>query len=114
MSDEKIQVSQTGSIRKNAGKPKMSHLDPEFLLGMAQILTKSEEKYPPKNWMKGNNISVPYDSAMRHLMSFMTGENSDKESQLNHLFHAGVNLMFMYYYWKNFPEMDDRCFLPKE
>jgi len=113
MEDKLEQVSSTGSVRKNGGKPKISHLDPLFILGMAEVLTKSEEKYPPKNWTKGNNISVPFDSAMRHLMEFMLNEDNDKETKLNHLLHAGVNIMFIYYYYKNFPEMDDRTFSKK-
>jgi len=104
------QVSPTGSVRKNVGKPQTHHIDPEFMLGMAKVLTFGASKYSPRNWMKGNDITVPYDSCMRHLLAFMGGEDDDPETGENHLFSAGVNLMFMYFYYKNFPEMDDRCF----
>ena len=105
------QISKTGSVRKNAGKPKMSHIDPEFILGMAKVLTIGEKKYEAFNWAKGNNMLVPYDSAMRHILSYISGENLDEESGESHLFHAAVNLMFMYYYEKNFSDMDDRFFI---
>jgi hypothetical protein len=101
-------VSPTGSIRHNVGKPAMSHLDPEFLLGMAKILTMNESKYDKHQWKKGNTTSVPYDSAMRHLLAWFGGENNDLETGESHLLHAAVNLMFCWYYEKNYGNMDDR------
>ena len=105
---ENAQVSSTGSLRFNSGKPNMSNLPPEFLIGMAKVMTMGEKKYGKYNWSKGNSISVPYDSGMRHLMAFMSGEQIDKESGEHHLFHAAVNIMMMWYYDKYYPEMDDR------
>jgi hypothetical protein len=102
--------SPTGSLRYNTGKPQMSLLDPNFMLGMAEVMTIGLEKYGKANWQKGNYLSVPYDSAQRHLQKYWMGQTIDEESSKHHLFHAAVNLMFMYYYENNYPEMDDRNF----
>jgi len=108
ISEEMEQVSPTGSKRKNSGKPAMSNVLPEFLLGMAHIMTEGEKKYGKHNWKKGNYTSVPYDSAMRHILKWQTGDSIDQESKSHHLFHAAVNLMMCWYYETEYPEMDDR------
>lgn len=105
---ENAQKSSTGSLRFNKGKPSVSNIPPEFILGMAEVLTYGEQKYGRANWKKGNNFSVPYDSAMRHILQWQAGEQNDDESGSNHLFHAAVNLMMCWYYEQNFPDMDDR------
>jgi hypothetical protein len=48
----------------------VSNIPPEFILGMAEVLTYGEQKYGRANWKKGNNFSVPYDSAMRHILQW--------------------------------------------
>jgi len=108
--EEKANKSTTGSLRYNEGKPQISLLDPKFMLGMASVMTQGMKKYGRGNWIKGNNISVPYDSCQRHLNYFWMGEDIDKESLESHLFHAAVNIMMMYNYLQNHPEMDDRDF----
>jgi hypothetical protein len=101
---------QTGSLRFNTGKTQTSEIDPSFIIGIGEVLTKSREKYPKANWMRGNDWSVPYESMMRHLMAFQSGEEIDKESGKAHLLHAATNIMFLYYYSQTFPEFDDRLF----
>lgn len=102
--------SATGSLRFNTGKPQTSELDPEFLLGMGRVLEKARQKYPRGNWALGNQWSVPWDSMMRHLLAWQSGESLDAESGQNHLYHAALNLMMLAHYEENFPEMDDRIF----
>lgn len=96
------------SIRKNNGKPKLGYLDPEFLKGMADILTLGEDKYEKYNFLKPTDWSTPYDSAMRHLLAFWGGEDDDRESGKHHLLHAATNLMFLYYQINNYEDGDDR------
>lgn len=104
------QQSSTGSLRYNSGKPQLNEISPKFLLEMGAVLEKSRQKYPRGNWEKGNNYSVPYDSMMRHLLAWQSGESIDKESGLSHLAHAALNLMMLHYYESNYPEFDDRIF----
>ena len=105
---ESGQRSETGSLRYNTGKPMMSLVTPDFILGMASVLTMGAKKYGERNWELGNKTSVPYDSAMRHLLTWRSGESLDAESGEHHLFHAAVNLMMCWYYEQNFSDMDDR------
>ena len=102
--------STTGSLRYNTGKPQTNEISPEFILDMGRVLAKSREKYPRANWSLGNNYSVPYDSLMRHLLSWQSGEKNDIESGYSHLAHAALNLMMLHYYEERFPELDDRIF----
>lgn len=89
-------VSATGSLRKNSGKPEISQLDPQFLLAIAEHMTKSSKKYPKYNWALGQEFHTPYDSLQRHLMAFMSGEDFDPESGTSHIISAAANLMIMY------------------
>ena len=98
------------SKRYNSGKAQTNEIDPSFILGMAEVLTKSREKYDRANWTLPTNWSTPYDSMMRHIMAFQKGEELDAESGNSHLLHAAVNLMFLYYHSINSPETDDRIF----
>lgn len=108
------EASSTGSLRFNSGKPQCNEISPSFLLDMGAVLEKSRQKYPRGNWEKGNNYSVPYDSLMRHLLSWQSGEKYDKESGLPHLAHAALNLMMLHYYEEHYPEFDDRIFKKKD
>ncbi len=108
---EKGQIlSPTGSKRNNVDKPSMSNLLPEFLLGMAEVMTKGEKKYGKNNWKKGNYTSVPYDSAMRHIMDWQKGISLDDETKDHHLFHAAVNLMMCWYYEQEYKDFDNRVY----
>lgn len=111
----KTKITKVGElgVRHNADKYKMSLISPQFLEGLAKVLTDGEKKYGKENLTKGNYVSVPYDSAMRHLHAFMKGENLDSESGSHHLFHATANLMMMYLYHTK-PELDDRSFKDEE
>lgn len=103
----------TLGVRHNTDKYKMSLIPPQFLEGLAKVLTDGEKKYGKENLIKGNYVSVPYDSAIRHLHAFMKGENLDSESGSHHLFHAAANLMMMFLYHTK-PELDDRSFKDEE
>ncbi len=99
------------SQRFNQGKVQTREIDPAFILGIGEVLTKSRAKYDHFNWCKPTKLSTPYESMMRHILAFQSGENFDKETSSHHLLHAATNLMFMYYHIQNNPEeSDDRFF----
>lgn len=102
--------SRIQSARYNQGKPQTNEIDPNFILGIAKVLTKSREKYERANWTRETKWSTPYDSCMRHIIAFQSGEDIDKESGQHHLLHAATNLMFLFYYTQNQPQNDDRVF----
>lgn len=102
------------SARYNEGKVQTREVDPAFILGIGEVLTKSRAKYDHFNWCKPTKLSTPYESMMRHIMAFQQGEELDKETQSHHLLHAATNLMFMYYHITNNPEESDDRFFKKD
>ncbi len=104
----------TGSLRYNTGKVQTREIDPSFILGIGEVLTKSREKYPEMNWALPTKLSTPYESLQRHLLQFWSGEDFDKDSGKHHLLHVATNVMFLYYHVMNSPEGDDRAFKKKE
>jgi hypothetical protein len=101
--------SKQKSARHNQGKIQTREIDPDFILGIGEVLTKSRAKYDSFNWQKDTPFSVPYESLFRHLMAFQKGEEYDNETGCHHLLHAATNLMFLYYH-RNNTVMDDRGF----
>lgn len=81
-------------------KPRMDLIEPEFLEGMAKVLTLGASKYAPDSWK--TQVSAPkrryYAAALRHLVAWKKGEKTDSESGLSHLYHAACNLMFLGYF----------------
>jgi hypothetical protein len=102
------------SLRYNNGKTQVREVDPSFILGIGEVLTKSREKYPEGNWMKETKFSTPYESCVRHLMKFWSGEELDNETLKSHLLHAATNLMFLYYHQNSGVGIDDRLFKKKD
>lgn len=105
---EDAQKSSTGSLRFNKGKPQIHQVPSSAITGMAEVLGYGETKYGKYNWAKGNDFSVPFDSAMRHMLKFWDGEDNDDESGFHHLKHALTNLAILLEYYENNPDMDDR------
>jgi hypothetical protein len=60
------------------------------------------------NWKKGANWMEFLGSGMRHLVSFIGGEDNDPESGLSHLAHAAVNMLFVLDYKLGKYGTDDR------
>lgn len=106
--------TQGTSKRYNAGKVQLREISPAFILGIGEVLTKSREKYDEMNWAKKTDWSVPYESALRHLMAFQSGEDYDSESGQPHLLHCATNIMFLHYHFLNSPETDNRLFKKKK
>ena len=107
----KAQVSSTGSLRYNEGKPEMSQLDPNFIMELADLLTVSAKKYGKYNWALGQKYSTVLDSLDRHIHKFKIGEDLDTESKRSHLIHAAANIMILWNSWKKeSDELDDRYF----
>lgn len=105
-------ASPTGSLRYDKGKPKMSHLAPEFIMSMAELMTKAEEKYAKWNYAKGQSFCTALDSLERHLFKFKNGIDFDDETESSHLTHVAVCAMIVWCSWKyhveKYPELDDR------
>lgn len=96
------------ALRYNQGKPQWSLVDFDALEDMVRVLEYGCNKYAAHNWRKGLSINQIYESMMRHLISFINGENDCPESGLPHVGHICCNAMFLSYMYKYRPDFDDR------
>jgi hypothetical protein len=87
-------------IKHDSDKPMVHLLEPEFLLGMASIMTFGAKKYGENNWKQGIEMTRLYSAAMRHLLAFHSGQEFDPESGQSHLYHASCNLMMLDHYMR--------------
>lgn len=102
------------ALRFNTNKTQTREIDPDFIMGIGEVLTACRVKYPEGNWMTPTKYSTSYESLMRHLMAFWSGKDYDEETKKQHLLHAATNIMFLYYQVRNHPEKDDRLFKGKK
>lgn len=95
------------AAHKSAGKPLVGDLDPDFILGMAEVLAANIEKYPNDpdgmpNWWKGGDYRSFLASMGRHWLAMARGDDLDLGEQgdgLHHALHLAVDAMF-YYSWQ--------------
>jgi hypothetical protein len=97
-----------GGLRLNEGKLQISLVPTSAIRGLAEVLQKGAAKYAPRNWERGMKWSIPYECAMRHLMTWFDGQDLDDETKLNHLKHALCNIAFLIEYSETCPQFDDR------
>lgn len=97
-----------GGVKFDDGKTMMELLPPEFIFGVANILTHGAKKYAARNWEMGMSWSRPFGGAMRHLWKWWGGEKLDPDSGMPHLWHAACNLAFLIAYEERGVGTDDR------
>ena len=81
--------------KDDIGKPKMSLLDPNAILGMAKVMEHGLKKYERDNWKKSLNQERILDAIFRHCFAIQDGELIDKESNLLHSYHIGCGAMML-------------------
>lgn len=108
-------------IKYDQEKLSYNLLSPAALRGLVKVLDFGARKYQPYNWMKGIKFSRVYGATLRHLTDdWWDGQDIDKETGLNHVYHALCNLMFLAHYIsypEKYEEFDDRphkLLAPKE
>jgi hypothetical protein len=99
--------------RYDSHKPRMELLPTEGLVEWARAMTFGAEKYGDHNWRKGMAWTRVLGSLSRHLTAFLSGEDRDAESGVNHMAHVMCNAAFLLHYDKHQPQLDDRYKLPK-
>lgn len=63
---------------------------------VVRVLTYGAKKYGDENWRKVPDLQRRYmGAALRHLSSYIQGQENDPESNLSHLAHAVCSLMFI-------------------
>ena len=96
------------ALRFNSGKRQWSLVDWPSIEPMVEVLEFGAEKYAPDNWKKGLEIRGVMESMLRHAFAFLEGEDRDQESGLSHIGHIMCNAMFVEYYMKHYPGLDNR------
>lgn len=97
----------TSGVKHDHGKPMVSLVRPEFILGVAEVMTFGANKYGRFNYRHGMDHSRLMDAALRHLMADLAGERLDPESGLPHIMHAASNLNMLHDYRVNELGNDD-------
>lgn len=92
----------------DATKPRLDLVDFEAVEGLAKVLTFGAQKYAAHNWRGGLAYGRIISSLLRHLSAIQRGEDVDPESGLPHIDHVGCNWMFLSYFMKHRPDLDDR------
>lgn len=107
-----MNVSPTGGLRDNKGKPQLALVPLAIVRGVAEVIMRSSTqgggKYPMHNWRKGLYYIDTASCAIRHIFAWLEGEELDQETGLHHLKHAACNLAFLLEYVEKHPELDNR------
>jgi hypothetical protein len=85
------------------GKNRLDLIDPDYILGLGEVLSYGAKKYAANNWKQINgqeDIERIKGALLRHMMAYMKGEEFDEESSLQHLHHMAAGAMFLAYFDK--------------
>lgn len=85
----------TEANHDDAHKPPMALLPGGPLRDVAAVMAMGSKKYGDHDWRQGSNWVRYASSALRHIFSWLEGEDLDPESGLPHLAHAVCNLCFI-------------------
>lgn len=109
-----------GGYKRSFDDPKknpLDLLDPEFLLGVGEILRQGAAKYARGNWMRGMSWGGVLAAILRHTLAIANGEDTDPDSGELHVYHLGCEVMFLARFMAH-PELygrfDDRLFKTAE
>lgn len=97
-----------GGRKYDKGKIRMELIPPELLEEVGKILTFGANKYSDRNWEAGLEWGRVYGALLRHLTSWWSGEDKDKETNESHLSHAACCLSFLIAYEQRGVGRDDR------
>lgn len=92
---EQDQPPSNGGTKYDQEKIRLELLSTPALLEIAKVLTFGAKKYSDNNWRKGFLWTRLIGAALRHVLSFMGGEDKDPETGFSHIAHAACCLMFL-------------------
>lgn len=97
-------------LRYNEGKQPLSlMLEASHAVGgLCGVLAYGADKYSRGNYLRGLPHTQIVDSLLRHLTSYMSGEDKDPESGLRHVDHALANAFFLSELTARHPQLEDR------
>ncbi len=108
----KIVLGKT-AVKYDDGKTDWSLLPFEALEEVVKVMEYGKTKYSAHNWSSGEGFkySRVFNASMRHLLSFMRGEDKDPETGLSHIAHCACNILFLLHFIKfkdKYNNCDDR------
>jgi hypothetical protein len=116
---EEIRITDAATGGAKGMKPERLSLVPwDSVRAISRASNYGATKYADKdvgafNWRRGYAWSLSYDACIRHLSSWWEGEDTDPESGLHHLWHAGWHCLALIWFTQHKPEKDDRpCSYP--
>lgn len=83
-------------------------MPPDAVEQIVAVLEFGARKYGDRNWEQGMAWSRPFSALMRHMWAWWRGENTDPETGLSHLAHAGCCILFLLAYEKRSVGVDNR------
>lgn len=109
----KSPIAATTGIKHDQEKVDMSLLSSIAIYKISQVMSFGKKKYTAHNWRGGFVWSRPAAAALRHLFSWLGGEDKDPETGLSHLAHAACCIMFLLEFETTRPDLDDRHKIPE-
>lgn len=106
-------IAATTGIKYDQEKVDMSLLSSIAIYKISQVMSFGKKKYTAHNWRGGFIWSRPAAAALRHLFSWLGGEDKDPETGLSHLAHAACCIMFLLEFETTRPDLDDRYKTPE-
>lgn len=99
LKNEPLNSANGTGMKYDNGKLLMTLVSPQFVDGVAEVLTFGAEKYEPNSWQSVPDAKRRYEDALyRHWNAYLKGETTDKESGLSHLKHLACNAMFLLHF----------------
>lgn len=95
INNEEIATNPKVGIKHDEGKTKFHLLIPEFVKGVADVMTLGAQKYSAWNYL-GLDKERIIDAHHRHMNAYQRGELNDPETGLSHLFHATCCLQMLW------------------
>lgn len=77
-------------------KPRLSLVPPSATIYLAKAMENGANKYGLYNWREKKVQAMIYlDAAMRHIVSYIDGEEEARDSKVHHLAHAMATLAIL-------------------
>lgn len=92
---ERMKKSEAVGIKHDEGKTKFHLLIPEFVKGVADVMTIGAKKYSAWNYLHLDKERI-IDAHHRHMNAYQCGEVNDPETGLSHLYHATCCLQMLW------------------
>lgn len=89
---EGVKVNLTGT-KHDLHKPMFACLPPDALLELGKVAELGARKYGHHNFRNGIESHRYIDAAFRHIIKYMTGEDTDPDDGNNHLASGAWNLL---------------------